>query len=242
MSSQPDPRQDGDSGDDGGRILPILRWGTPILHRELRPVTAFNTKELDTLVADMFATMHAAGGTGLAANQIGVDLRVFVYDMEDAWGARRWGAVCNPVIEPSSQKPAGDDDGGVDGEQNHDAGRVGPATSHTYAYHQANAPPRTLSMTEGCLSYPGISASVSRLGAITINGVDQRGDAVRIHATGLFSHVLQHEVDHLNGIVYGDRVSLGRREEMDRKYRDLEVKKAYPHDWPTTQTDHKWGD
>ncbi|OAP58996.1 hypothetical protein AYL99_06293 [Fonsecaea erecta] len=216
-SSQPDPR------DGGGKVIPIVRWGTPILHRELRPVTTFNTQELDALVADMFATMYAAGGVGLAANQVGVDLRVFVYDMADARGTRRWGAVCNPVIEPSSQKPAGDG-----GDDDH--------------HHPPHVLQRTLSITEGCLSFPGISASVSRLGAITINGLDPRGEALTIHASGLFGHVLQHEVDHLNGIVYGDRVSLGRRDEMDRKYRDLEAKSAYPDDWPVTQTDHKWGD
>ncbi|OQU95107.1 hypothetical protein CLAIMM_01358 isoform 3 [Cladophialophora immunda] len=197
----------------------------------------------------MFTTMYAAGGVGLAANQIGVDLRVFVYDMDDARGTRRWGAVCNPIIEPSSQKAFGDsDDDGGSHEAPGGTGSAGfntPAHSshqHHHHHHQPHALQRTLSMTEGCLSYPGISASVSRLGAITINGVDQRGEALTIHATGFFSHVLQHEVDHLNGIVYGDRVSLGRREEMDRKYKDLEAKKAYPDDWPATQTDHKWGD
>ncbi|KIY02631.1 uncharacterized protein Z520_01096 [Fonsecaea multimorphosa CBS 102226] len=233
-SSQPDPRQ----GGDGGKVLAIVRWGTPILHRELRPVTAFNTQELDALVADMFATMYAAGGVGLAANQIGVDLRVFVYDMDDARGQRRWGAVCNPVIEPSSQKPFCDDGGSNDNnDHQHQSNGAGGA-----AIHPPQVPQRTGSMTEGCLSYPGISASVSRLGTITINGLDPRGEPVTIHATGLFGHVLQHEVDHLNGIVYGDRVSLNRRDEMDRKYRELEAKRAYPDDWPATQSSHKWGD
>ena len=66
----------------GGTILPILRWGNPVLHRPTRPVTAFDD-ELRELVRNMFATMYAAEGVGLAATQVGVDLAVFVYDCPD---------------------------------------------------------------------------------------------------------------------------------------------------------------
>lgn len=87
-----------------GTVLPITRWGTPVMHRELKDVTVFD-EELATLVADMTATMYAAEGVGLAANQVGVDLKVFVFDCPDADGNRITGVVCNPKLT----LPEGDD-------------------------------------------------------------------------------------------------------------------------------------
>ncbi|MFH7324180.1 peptide deformylase [Aeromicrobium sp. JJY06] len=81
----------------GGSVRPITRWGTPVMHHELRDVTAFDD-ELATLVADMVATMYAAEGVGLAANQVGEDLKVFVFDCPDADHQRITGVVCNPVL------------------------------------------------------------------------------------------------------------------------------------------------
>ncbi len=77
---------------------PVVRWGTDVMHRTARPVSAYD-EELRTLVADMFATMYAADGVGLAACQIGVDLAVFVYDCPDESGAMHRGVVCNPSLE-----------------------------------------------------------------------------------------------------------------------------------------------
>jgi peptide deformylase len=81
-----------------GTVRPITVVGHPMLHRECRPVTAFDDS-LAALIDDMFASQHAAEGVGLAANQIGVDLKVFVYDCLDDEGVRHVGAVCNPVLE-----------------------------------------------------------------------------------------------------------------------------------------------
>lgn len=83
---------------EGGTVRPITRWGTPVMHRPQQPVTAYDG-ELRALVADMVATMYAADGVGLAACQIGVDLRVFVFDCPDARGERTVGVVCNPELE-----------------------------------------------------------------------------------------------------------------------------------------------
>jgi peptide deformylase len=82
----------------GGQVRPITRWGTPVMHRRLTPVTEFD-EGLQSLVADMAATMYAADGVGLAANQIGADLAVFVFDCPDNDGVRHTGIVCNPVVE-----------------------------------------------------------------------------------------------------------------------------------------------
>ncbi|MET0822047.1 MAG: peptide deformylase [Aeromicrobium sp.] len=81
----------------GGSVRPITRWGTPVMHRELADVTVFDD-ELRTLVADMVATMYAARGVGLAANQVGVDLKVFVFDCPDDDDVMVTGVVCNPVL------------------------------------------------------------------------------------------------------------------------------------------------
>ncbi|WP_049578931.1 peptide deformylase [Streptomyces sp. SBT349] len=81
-----------------GTVRPITVVGHPMLHRECRDVTAFD-EALASLIDDMFASQRAAEGVGLAANQIGVDLKVFVYDCPDDDGVRHVGAVCNPVLD-----------------------------------------------------------------------------------------------------------------------------------------------
>jgi peptide deformylase len=81
----------------GGTVRPITRWGEPVMHRTLKPVTAYDD-DLAALVADLFATMYAADGVGLAANQVGVDLALFVFDCVERDGARQYGVVCNPEL------------------------------------------------------------------------------------------------------------------------------------------------
>jgi len=81
----------------GGKLLRVTRWGEPVMHAPTRPVTDFGP-ELHELVRDMFATMDAARGVGLAATQVGVDLALFVYDCPDEDDINRIGAICNPVL------------------------------------------------------------------------------------------------------------------------------------------------
>jgi len=83
---------------EGGSVRPITRWGEPVMHRELRHVDDFG-EQLHRLVADLVATMRAADGVGLAANQVGADAKVFVFDCPDKEGTRHQGVVCNPVVE-----------------------------------------------------------------------------------------------------------------------------------------------
>ncbi len=82
----------------GGTVRPITRWGTPVMHATTEPITTFDA-ELHDLVRDMFATMDAAAGVGLAATQIGVARSVFVYECGDADDVVTCGVVCNPVVE-----------------------------------------------------------------------------------------------------------------------------------------------
>ncbi|KAB7832709.1 peptide deformylase [Streptomyces mobaraensis] len=87
-----------------GAVRRIAVVGEEVLHRPCREVTDFGTPELARLVDDMFATNQAADGAGLAANQIGVDLRLFVWDITDEWGIRHVGHIANPVLD---EVPAG---------------------------------------------------------------------------------------------------------------------------------------
>ncbi|MBO0812817.1 MAG: peptide deformylase, partial [Microlunatus sp.] len=81
----------------GGTVRPITRWGEAVLHRRQQPVTSFDD-DLHRLIRDMFATMAAADGVGLAAPQVGVDLALFVYDCPDEDRRRHIGVFCNPVV------------------------------------------------------------------------------------------------------------------------------------------------
>jgi peptide deformylase len=132
-------------------------------------------------VLDMFASMHAADGVGLAANQIGVDARIFVIDCPDAEGEDVVGYVVNPVL--SLPGPVGDE----------------PAEEVT---------------EEGCLSVPGPYAELPRAFRARVDGVDVKRQPVTIEATGMAARCLQHEVDHLEGTVYVDRLPEPRREQL----------------------------
>ncbi len=180
----------------GGKIRPITRWGTPVMHAPTEPVTEFD-EELHTLIRDMFATMHAAEGVGLAATQVGVGLSVFIYECPDGDDRIQRGIVCNPTIE----LPTGKD-------RNLDAS------------------------DEGCLSWPGGYATVPRPDKAVCRGQDAFGNEIEVHGTGLLARCLQHETDHLNGTVFGDRISGRSRRKLDAEVADLAWR--YSDDWPVT--------
>jgi peptide deformylase len=161
----------------GGQPVPITVYGTPVLHRPCAPVTTFDHRLRD-LVADMFASMVAAEGVGLAANQIGLARRVFVFDCPDATGTRRVGHVVNPVLH-------------------------------------LPPPPRALvEDVEGCLSVPGQHTVLARPAAAEVTGVDADGHPVTVVGTGLLARCLQHEVDHLDGLVFVDRLPAKQRKRL----------------------------
>jgi len=164
----------------GGTARPITHYGDPVLHRRCADVTVFD-QSLSDLIQDMFASMYAAGGVGLAANQIGVDLRVFVYDCPDADDVHQVGHVVNPVLQTASAL-AGISNG-----------------------------------TEGCLSVPGPRAEVPRAALASVTGLDQHGEPITVSGTGYFARCLQHETDHLNGIVYVDLLPAEQRAELLRE-------------------------
>jgi peptide deformylase len=153
-------------------VHPIRIVGDPVLHRPTRPVLTFDD-DLRTLVADLFETNTAANGAGLAANQIGVDLRVFIYDCDDDEGVRHRGVVVNPALEIAGRPetmPDPDED------------------------------------WEGCLSVPGESFPTGRAEWAKVTGFDDRGNPVEVEGTGFLARCFQHETDHLDGLLYLDRL------------------------------------
>lgn len=160
-----------------GTIHPILKMGDARLLRIAEPVIQFDTDELHALIADLFATMEAANGAGLAAPQIGINLQAVIFGFKK--NARYPDApdvpetvLINPVLTPLSN--------GVEIEMD-DA-------------------------WEGCLSVPGLRGLVPRYTRLKYEGFDQFGQKISREVEGFHARVVQHECDHLNGILYPMRI------------------------------------
>ncbi len=154
-------------------IHPILKMGDPRLLRVAEQVTAFDTPELHELIKDMFETMIAANGAGLAAPQIGVNLQLVIFGFKN--NPRYPDApvvpetvLINPVLTPLSED--------------------------------------TDDAWEGCLSVPGMRGLVPRWSALRYEGFDQFGARISRNVDGFHARVVQHECDHLNGILYPMRI------------------------------------
>jgi peptide deformylase len=156
---------------------PLRIVGDPVLRAETAAVESFD-RDLRRLVDRMFATMRAAEGVGLAANQIGVGLRVFVMDC-----AGLKAALVNPRLKDLSHQTIDD-------------------------------------QLEGCLSVPGRHYPTARAVAATVVGFDERGRPVELRAEGLTARCIQHEVDHLDGTLYLDRLTGTVRRQALRELRE----------------------
>ena len=155
-------------------LRPLHLLGSPVLRRRSEEIGAPDD-ELRRLVADMFETMDAARGVGLAANQVGVARRVAVVDAD---GDRV--VMIDPVILESE----------------------GKATAE-----------------EGCLSIPEIYGDVTRAERVLLEATDLEGNRYRRDATGLKARAIQHEIDHLDGILFLDHLSLMRRQMLLARWR-----------------------
>jgi len=152
---------------------PILKMGDPRLLRQAEPVREFDTPELHQLIADMFETMCAVNGAGLAAPQIGVNLQLVIFGFKS--NPRYPDApvvpetiLINPVLTPLSEQ---EEEG-----------------------------------WEGCLSVPGLRGMVPRWSALRYEGVDPFGKPIVREVDGFHARVVQHECDHLHGILYPMRI------------------------------------
>jgi peptide deformylase len=159
-------------------LRPIRLFGDPILRTAADPVVDFD-KELRQLVTDLTDTMLGAPGSGLAAPQIGVGLRVFTYNVEGVVGH-----LVNPVLQVSEEE------------------QYGP---------------------EGCLSIPHLTFDCVRAMRVTARGCNAFGDPVELECSDLLARCLQHETDHLDGVLFVDR--------LDPDARKLAMKAIRAADW-----------
>lgn len=158
-------------------IQPIRLFGDPVLVTPSVEVVDFD-KELRTLVADLTETMLDAPGAGLAAPQIGVPLRVFVWDIAEALGH-----LINPSLDLSEELQEGE---------------------------------------EGCLSFPELRYETPRAMKVVAKGWNMYGEPVMVEGSELLARALQHETDHLNGILFIDRLSKVDRKEAMKEIRESE--------------------
>jgi len=158
-------------------IQPIRLFGDPVLVTPASPVIDFD-KELRTLVADLTETMLEAPGVGLAAPQIGVPLRVFVWDVDEELGH-----LINPSLDLSEELQDGE---------------------------------------EGCLSFPELSFPTSRSFRAVAKGWNMYGEPITVEGTELLARALQHETDHLDGIVFIDRLAPADRKLAMKEIRESE--------------------
>ncbi|WP_403024694.1 peptide deformylase [Salinibacterium sp. GXW1014] len=153
-------------------VLPIVITGDPVLHTPAGPVKDFDDA-LRSLVDDMFETMDAAPGVGLAAPQVGVPLRVFVYGWIDDDDIEYRGVAINPELWLSPL---------------------------------STAPLHDMAEAEGCLSVPGERYPLRRAHRIILRALDLEGQPYEITADGWLARIFQHEYDHLDGVLYVDRL------------------------------------
>ena len=162
-------------------ILPILRYGEQVLRHPATPVADI-TPDVEQLIDNMVQTMYAAPGIGLAATQIGVQLRIFVADVSGGHKQEDLVVFVNPQLVE------------VGGAQYED---------------------------EGCLSVPGFNATVARPMRAVVKGLARDGHEQLLEGTGLLARCLQHEMDHLDGTLFVDRLRGLQKTLIVRKIKKL---------------------
>ena len=163
------------------KIYPIVKYGNPILEKSTPPVKKFDA-DLAELAEDMFASMYAAQGVGLAAPQIGLSLRLTVVDVTNGKNPEGKIVLANPEII-------------------HAEGEVREE--------------------EGCLSIPGFRGYVIRPQFVTVRAMNVKGEEFEIRGENLLARAFCHEIDHLNGILFIQHLSLLRRDLIKRKIKKL---------------------
>jgi peptide deformylase len=163
------------------KIYPIVKYGNPILERSTLPVSKFDAA-LEQLSEDMFASMYAAQGVGLAAPQIGMSLRIAVVDVTGGKNPEAKIVLANPEVIH------------FEGEKREE---------------------------EGCLSIPGFRGYVLRPQFVTIRAQNAKGEFFDIRGEDLLARAFCHEIDHLNGILFIQHLSMLKRDLIRRKIKKL---------------------
>jgi peptide deformylase len=162
--------------------LPIKKYGDPILRAKGKRIEEVDER-IRMLAADMLETMHAANGIGLAAQQVGAALQLTVLDISQVEDRPSMMKLNGKKVDPASAMPL-------------------VLLNPKLRLHE-----ETDAGNEGCLSFPDINAEIDRAISVELEAETLEGETVRIEAAGLLSRALQHEVDHLNGILFIDRMS-----------------------------------
>jgi peptide deformylase len=162
-------------------IHPIVKYGDPVLETPTKSVETFD-EEFRKLTDDMFESMYAAQGVGLAAPQIGIGMRVTVIDVTNGKNPEAKLVCANPQIVHA------------EGEQHEE---------------------------EGCLSLPGFRGRVMRPAYVTIHAQNVTGEEFEMRGEGLLARAFCHEIDHLDGILFINHLSLLKRDLIKRKIRKL---------------------
>ena len=177
--------------------LSILQYGDPILRAKGKRIDKVDDRVLE-LAANMIETMHAANGVGLAAQQIGEALQLAVLD------------VSQVEDRPTQMNLNGED--------------VDPATAMPLVLvnPQVELGRETEMGTEGCLSFPEVTGEIDRAKSIHIRAQNLDGEPIEIETTGFLARAIQHEVDHLNGILFIDRMSSVAKTSLASKLKRLQ--------------------
>jgi peptide deformylase len=163
------------------RIYNVVKYGDPVLEKPTKPITKFDA-ELEELAEDMFATMYAAQGVGLAAPQIGKSIRIAVVDVTGGKNPEAKIVLVNPEIIHA------------EGEKREE---------------------------EGCLSIPGFRGYVVRPQFVTVKAQNLKGEWFEIRGEDLLARAFCHEIDHLNGILFLQHLSMLKRDLIKRKIKKL---------------------
>jgi peptide deformylase len=178
-------------------ILPIVKYGNPILRAKGKPIA-----EVDSLVrslaSDMLETMHDANGIGLAAQQVGAALQLTVLDISQVEDRPSTLRLNDEDIDPAVAMPL------------------------VLVNPRIQLSDEISSGSEGCLSFPEITAEIDRAEAVEVEAETLEGETIRLQATGLLARALQHEVDHLNGILFIDRMDSATKASLSSRLKRLQ--------------------
>jgi peptide deformylase len=177
-------------------IRDIVIYGEPVLRAKGKQVEKIDD-EIRALAADMLETMYDANGVGLAAQQVGRALQLTVIDVSDAESrpSRMW--VAGDEVDPKEQMPLI---------------LINPEVQFGEELELG---------TEGCLSFPEITAEIPRSAKVKVTAQDMQGNRIEFEAAGLLGRAVQHEADHLNGILFIDRMSSAAKASLAGKLKRL---------------------
>ena len=162
--------------------LPVRQYGDPVLRAKGKQIVEVDDR-IRELAGNMIETMHAANGVGLAAQQVGETLQMTVVDISQIEDRPSTMKINGKTVEPKTAMPL------------------------ILLNPQLTFGKETNFATEGCLSFPEITGEIERSESVTTRAQTLEGQTITIEATGLLSRALQHEVDHLNGILFIDRMT-----------------------------------